>query len=118
MGRPMQSLSHVCMQETQQVWLSQYSGGGKDKEPQAEGHKVNGVEQASEGDRAPSGWGRDYITSHHEPLLPGIDEDKVGYERFVGQQNNSQIQVVGPELVLVNLYDRIGYSKIAGPSSN
>ena len=57
--------------------------------------------------------GRDYITSHHEPLLPGIDEDEVGFERFVGQLNNSQIQVVGPELVFGSLYDRIGYGRIS-----
>ena len=57
--------------------------------------------------------GRDYITSHHEPLLPGIDEDEVGFERFVGQLNNSQIQVIGPELVFGCLYDRIGYGRIS-----
>ena len=57
--------------------------------------------------------GRDYINRHHEPLLPGIDEDEVGFERFLGQLNNSQIQVVGPELVFGRLYDRIGYGKIA-----
>lgn len=57
--------------------------------------------------------GRDYITSHHEPLLPGIDEDEVGFERFVSELNNSQIQVIGPELVFGSLYDRIGYGRIS-----
>ena len=55
--------------------------------------------------------GRDYINRHHEPLLPGIDEDEIGFERFLGQLNNSQIQVVGPELVFGRLYDRIGYDR-------
>lgn len=57
--------------------------------------------------------GRDYINRHHEPLLPGIDEEEIGFERFLGQLNNSQIQVVGPELVFGRLYDRIGYDKIS-----
>ena len=57
--------------------------------------------------------GRDYITRHHEPLLPGIDEEEVDFERFLGHLNNSQIQVIGPEMVFGRLYDRIGYGKIA-----
>ena len=57
--------------------------------------------------------GRDYISRYHEPLLPGIDEDEIGFERFLGQLNNSQIQVAGPELVFGRLYDRIGYDKIS-----
>jgi len=56
--------------------------------------------------------GRDYIARHHEPFLPGIDEEETGFERFLGQLNNSQIQVVGPELVFGRLYDRIGYDRI------
>ena len=40
--------------------------------------------------------GRDYITRHHEPLLPGIDEEEVDFERFLGHLNNSQIQVDWP----------------------
>ncbi len=56
--------------------------------------------------------GRDYINRHHEPLLPGIDEEEIGFERFLGQLNNSQIQVIGPELVFGRLFDRIGYDKI------
>lgn len=58
--------------------------------------------------------GRDYITRHHAPLLPGIDEDEVGFERFLVGLSNSQVQVIGPELVFGSLYDRIGYGKIAG----
>jgi len=57
---------------------------------------------------------RDYIARHHEPLLPGIDGDEVGFERFIGQLDNSQIQVIGPELVFGRLYDRIGYGNIPG----
>ena len=57
--------------------------------------------------------GRDYINRHHEPLLPCIDEEEIGFERFLGQLNNSQIHVVGPELVFGRLYDRIGYGKIS-----
>jgi len=57
--------------------------------------------------------GRDYINRRHEPLLPGIDEEEIGFERFLSQLNNSQIQVVGPELVFGRLYDRIGYDKIS-----
>ena len=56
--------------------------------------------------------GRDYIARHHEPFLPGIDEEEAGFERFLGQLNNSQIQVVGPELVFGRLYDRIGHDRI------
>lgn len=44
--------------------------------------------------------------------MPGIDEEEAGFERFLGQLNNSQIQVVGPELVFGRLYDRIGYDRI------
>ena len=57
--------------------------------------------------------GRDYITRHYEPLLPGIDEEEMDYERFLGQLNNSQIQVIGPEMVFGRLYDSIGYGQIA-----
>lgn len=58
--------------------------------------------------------GRDYIARNHEPLLPGIDEEEADFERFLGHLNNSQIQVIGPELVFGKLYDRIGYDKIPG----
>jgi transposase len=40
------------------------------------------------------------------------DEDEVKLEDFLSTINNSQIQVVGPELIFGRLYDRIGYGKI------
>ena len=40
------------------------------------------------------------------------DEDDVRLEDFLSTIHNTQIQVVGPELVFGRLYDRIGYCQI------
>jgi len=40
------------------------------------------------------------------------DEDEVRLEDFLSTISNTQIQVVGPELIFGRLYDRIGYGKI------
>ncbi|MDR1121440.1 MAG: IS1634 family transposase [Dysgonamonadaceae bacterium] len=41
-----------------------------------------------------------------------VDEDEVHLEDFVSTLQNTQIQVIGPELIFGCLYDRIGYGKI------
>jgi len=40
------------------------------------------------------------------------DEDEVKLINFVSNITNSQIQVIGPELIFGTLYDRIGYGSI------
>jgi transposase len=40
------------------------------------------------------------------------DEDETRLEDFLSTINNTQIQVIGPELIFGKLYDRIGYNKI------
>ena len=43
--------------------------------------------------------GRKYISDQYGSLLPGIDEDENAVDAFVGSLTNSQIKVVGPELI-------------------
>jgi hypothetical protein len=40
------------------------------------------------------------------------DEDEIKLENFVSNITNSQIRVIGPELIFGTLYDRIGYGRI------
>jgi len=40
------------------------------------------------------------------------DEDDVRLEDFLSTINNSEIQVIGPELIFGQLYDKIGYGAI------
>lgn len=40
------------------------------------------------------------------------DEDEIKLENFVSTITNSQIRVIGPELIFGTLYDRIGYGRI------
>ncbi|WP_423129995.1 IS1634 family transposase [Gaoshiqia sp. Z1-71] len=40
------------------------------------------------------------------------DEDEIKLEGFLSNISNSQIQVIGPELVFGTLYDRVGYGRI------
>lgn len=40
------------------------------------------------------------------------DEDEIKIENFVSNITNSQIRVIGPELIFGTLYDRIGYGRI------
>jgi transposase len=40
------------------------------------------------------------------------DEDEIKLESFVSTITNSQIRVIGPELIFGTLYDRIGYGRI------
>ena len=40
------------------------------------------------------------------------DEDEIKLENFLSNISNSQIQVIGPELVFGTLYDRVGYGRI------
>jgi transposase len=41
-----------------------------------------------------------------------VDEDEVRIEDFLSTINNTEIQVIGPELIFGRLYDKIGYSAI------
>ena len=56
--------------------------------------------------------GRKYISDQHGSLLPGIDEDENAVDAFVGSLTNSQVKVVGPELIFGRLYDYIGFNSI------
>jgi transposase len=40
------------------------------------------------------------------------DEDEVRFEDFLSTLNNTAVQVIGPELIFGQLYDKIGYRKI------
>ena len=54
----------------------------------------------------------DYIVAHTKPELPFIDYEEQHLHDFLHSLNNSQIQVIGPELIFGALYDRIGYNAI------
>ena len=54
----------------------------------------------------------DEIADQNGPLFPGIDEDENAVDAFVGSLTNSQIKVVGPELIFGRLYDYIGFNSI------
>ncbi len=56
--------------------------------------------------------GQDYIASLSSPMIPGLLENDNGLEEYLSTIQNSQIQVIGPELVFGALYDRMGYSAI------
>ena len=56
--------------------------------------------------------GRKYISDQNGPLFPDIDEDENAVDAFVGSLTNSQIKVVGPELIFGRLYDYIGFNSI------
>jgi transposase len=47
-------------------------------------------------------------------LVNGLfeDEDEIKIETFLSSLSNSQLQVIGPELIFGTLYDRIGYDQI------
>ena len=54
----------------------------------------------------------DYIIAHTKPELPFIDPAERHLHDFLHSLTNSQIQVIGPELIFGALYDRIGYNAI------
>ena len=56
--------------------------------------------------------GRDYIDSLSSPMLPGLSETDNGLEEYLATIQNSQIQIIGPELIFGTLYDRIGYAAL------
>ena len=58
------------------------------------------------------GW--EYIDSLRGPLLPMDYHDPFedGLEKFLSGISNAHIQVIGPELVYGQLYDRIGYGEL------
>ena len=55
---------------------------------------------------------KSYITAHTKPELPYIDVEEQRVHDFLHSLTNSQIQVIGPELIFGELYDRIGYDAI------
>ena len=57
---------------------------------------------------------RQYILEH-QGLANGLfeDEDEIKLETFLSSLSNSQLQVIGPELIFGTLYDRIGYGQIS-----
>ena len=56
--------------------------------------------------------GRDYIERCNGPIFPGFDDEENEIDRFVSSLTNTQIQIIGPELVFGRLYDKIGYNAI------
>ena len=54
----------------------------------------------------------DYIVAHTKPELPFIDHEEQYLHDFLHSLTNSQIQVIGPELIFGALYERIGYGAI------
>ena len=57
---------------------------------------------------------RQYILER-QGLANGLfeDEDEMKLETFLSSLSNSQLQVIGPELIFGTLYDRIGYGQIS-----
>jgi transposase len=57
---------------------------------------------------------RQFISSQHGYVGELFaDEDEIRLEDFLSTISNTQIQVVGPELIFGRLYDRIGYGRIS-----
>lgn len=56
--------------------------------------------------------GRKYIADMEGAMLPGIDDDENAVDAFVSSLTNSQVKVIGPELVFGKLYDYIGFNAI------
>ena len=54
----------------------------------------------------------DYIIAHTMPRLPFVDSQELHLHEFLHSLTNSQIQVIGPELIFGELYNRIGYNAI------
>ena len=54
----------------------------------------------------------DYITAHTNPQIPFMDFQEQHLHDFLHSLSNSQIQVIGPELIFGELYNRIGYNAI------
>jgi transposase len=53
-----------------------------------------------------------FIQEMEGPSLPHIYEEEDVIDDFVRALNNTQVQVIGPELVFGTLFDRIGYNAI------
>ena len=55
-----------------------------------------------------------YIVAHTKPELPFLDHEEQHLHVFLHSLNNSQIQVIGPELIFGALYDNIYYNAGVG----
>ena len=53
-----------------------------------------------------------FIQEMEGPALPHIYEEEDVIDSFVRTLNNTQVHVIGPELIFGTLYDRIGYNAI------
>ena len=53
-----------------------------------------------------------FIQEMEGPALPHIYEEEDVIDGFVRTLNNTQVHVIGPELIFGTLYDRIGYNAI------
>ena len=54
----------------------------------------------------------DYIIAHTMPRLPFVNSQELHLHEFLHSLTNSQVQVIGPELIFGELYNRIGYNAI------
>jgi hypothetical protein len=45
-------------------------------------------------------------------MIPGLSETDSELEEYLSSIKNSQIQIIGPELIFGTLYDRMGYSAL------
>ena len=45
-------------------------------------------------------------------MIPGLSETDSELEGYLANIQNSQIQIIGPELIFGTLYDRMGYSAL------
>lgn len=53
-----------------------------------------------------------YTCDGKQETLPFETKDEQAIKRFLGQLSNGQIRVIGPELVLGSLFDRLGFGAI------
>lgn len=57
--------------------------------------------------------GNRWIEEHQRGLpLFEFDDDAVAYDKVLASLRQSQLRLVGPELVYGTLFDRIGYGKV------
>ena len=63
--------------------------------------------------------GRRWIEEHQQGLhLFEPDDDATAYDKVLAGLRQSQIRLVGPELIYGTLFDRIGYNRVKTPNNN